>query len=314
MQFWALIVDSFRESRDKKTFWLLLAITVFIASAMMCVGIKADRITFIFGLWEIETTHFNPFSNLGQSAIAGLVVYLLMDLFLGWVGVLLMIIATAGAFPALMERGAIDVLVSKPLSRSKLFLYKYLSTMVFVFVQASFFVGLTFLVMGFRWGVWIPGYLLSIPLLVLLFSYVYCVPAWVAVRTGSTVAAVLVGIGAWIAYVTPSLALAAFEENPQLKRHERFYRAVTVLSWIPPKTDDIPYFAARLAHAGTSVDIFPAGFVGQTGTPRRDAMDRARSIEERELMTNPFLSIGSSLLFEAVVVLWAMWIFARKDY
>ena len=40
----------------------------------------------------------------------------------------------------------------------------------------------------------------------------------------------------------------------------------------------------------------------------------ARKMEERELKKSPLISIGTSLAFEAVVVLLAMWSFARKDY
>ncbi len=314
MQFWTLIVDSLRESLDRKIFWLMVVITLIIAGAMCSVGFESDRISFFFGFWDVQSGHFNPLSGLGQSRIAGLVVYLLMDMFLGWGGVILMIIATAGVFPSLMERGAIDVVLSKPMSRSRLFLYKYLASMVFVLLQAMLFVGLTFLVMGLRWGVWIPGYLLSIPLLVLLFSYVYCVSVLVAVRTRSTVAAILVSIGAWVLYVCPAMALVTFEQFPSLKENERLYRMMRVASWIPPKTAEVTYLAAKWAGAGTSVDVFPPSVMYSGRGVGREDIDRARKIEERELNKSPLVSIGSSLAFETVVVLLAMWSFARKDY
>ena len=86
--------------------------------------------------------------------------------------------------------GSIDVVLSKPMTRWQVFLGKYAGSMVFVFVQACIFVLLTFVVIGIRWGCWIPGYLLTIPLVLLLFSYLYCVSVWVAVYFRSTVAAV----------------------------------------------------------------------------------------------------------------------------
>lgn len=87
MQFWALIVDGLRDSLDRKIFWVLVAITLIIVAAMVSVGFESDRVSFMFGIWDVESDHFNPFSGLGQSRIAGLVVYILMDLFLGWIGV-----------------------------------------------------------------------------------------------------------------------------------------------------------------------------------------------------------------------------------
>ncbi len=314
MQFWALMVDAFRESLDRKIFWVMAGFAVLVAGAMACIGFESDGVSFFFGVWNLETDHYNPLSDLGRSHVVGLVVYTLTYAFLGWIGVILMIIATAGMFPEFVERGAVEIVLSKPLSRPRLFLYKYFSGMVFVFVQASLFVGLTFLVMGVRWHVWVPGYLLSIPLLVLLFSYVYCVSVLVGVRTRSSVAAILLSIGAWVLYVCPVTAVQTFDQFPSLKKHEQLYRMMRVLSWIPPKTAEIPYLAANWAGAGTSLDAFP-GMVIKTGSKNdRNQLDRARDLEERELRKNPFVSIGSSLCFEAVIVLLAMWSFSRKDY
>ncbi|RME41553.1 MAG: ABC transporter permease [Planctomycetota bacterium] len=313
MQLWALIVDAFRESLDRKIFWVMAAISVLIALTILSVGIESDRVTLLFGTWEIETKHFDPLSGLGQRRLMALIVFVLLDLFLGWTGMILMIIATAGMFPSMMERGRIDVLLSKPLGRPRLFLYKYIAGMVFVFVQASIFVGLTFLVIGFHWGLWVPGYLAAIPLLVLLFSYLYCVSVLVAVRTRSASAAVLLTIAAWVLFSVPTSVRQTFESFPKLKEHERLYRIVKVASWIPPKTSDITYFAARWAKAGTSLDIVPEEVMAGDDVDRSE-LDRARNLEEKEKRKSPWLSIGSSLLFEGCILLWGMAIFCRQDY
>lgn len=313
MQFWAVVVDSFRESLDRKIFWVMVAISCLIAATMVCVGIESDRLTFFFGLWEIETSHYNPFSGLGRSHLVGLVVYVLLDMFLGWGGMILMLIATAGMLPAMMERGGIDVLLAKPISRPRLFVYKYLATMVFALAQATLFIGLTFLVMGLRWKVWVPGYLLGIPLIVLLFSYVYCVSVLVAVKTRSTIAAVLLSVGAWVFFAVPPIALDVLDEIPALRENEKIYRGIKLAAWIPPKTMDIPYLAAKWAGAGTYIDMLPRSILSDAEVSR-DVLDRARESEQRELDKNPWVSIGSSLLFEAVIVVWATAVFVRKDY
>ena len=46
----------------------------------------------------------------------------------------------------------------------------------------------------------------------------------------------------------------------------------------------------------------------------RPRLEQARRIDQEAMLKNPALSIGSSLLFEAVVVLAAMWIFCRRDF
>ncbi|MCH7721651.1 MAG: ABC transporter permease subunit [Planctomycetes bacterium] len=314
MQFWAIIIDSVRESLDRKIFWVLVILTLMVGLAMLSVGFEGDQVHFCFGIWTMESAFYNPLSDLGPSRLAGAVVYGLLAGILGSIGMVLMIVATAGVFPSLMAGGSIDSLLSKPIGRPRLFAYKYLATMVFVLLQATIFVGVTFLVMGLRWGVWRPGYLLSVPLVVLLFSYIYCVSVLVAVKTRSTVAAILVSIGAWVFFAMIHNLPLVFDEFPLLKEHRLIYNTVRIVHWIPPKTGDFVYLAARLAGTGPSVDAFPP-FMVQRGWPQDQAsFQLAREIEERELLKDPVASIGSSLLFELVVVAWAMWIFVRRDY
>jgi len=315
MQFWALVVDGSRESRDKKIFWVVLAITLLIALAMLCIGFDGRRVSFFFGLVKGDAPESGLMESIGRTQLVGVVVWLLLETIFGWIGIVLMIVATAGMIPAFLERGVIDVVLAKPLSRPKLFLYKYLAGLVFVVVQSFIFVGATFLVMGFRWGLWVPGYLLAAPLLVLLFSYVYCVSVWVAVKTRSAIAAVLLSLGAWVVFALVHQGPMIFETFPALKEYRTLHAAVRAAAWIPPKTGDIIYFAARWAEAGTSAELF-TGIMprGAMDAEDRQQIDVAMQIEEKEILKSSISSVGSSLLFEAVVVLLAMWSFARKDY
>jgi len=314
MQFWSLLRQSVRESRDRRIFWVLLAATLLVTLAMASIALEKDRITVLFGLWETSTERFDPFSPAGRAALIGSVIFLPMQILLGGIGLILMLIATAGFFPAMLEQGAVDALLAKPISRPRLFLYKYVCGLTFVFIQATAFVVLTFLVMGLRWHVWALGYLLSIPLVVLLFSYLYCVSVLVAVKTRSSVAAILLTLAAWLLYVAPREAVETFETFPELQSRPQLYQAVRALAWIPPKTGDIPYLAARWARAGTALDVLPDA-VNNAQTPQeREQMQRARRIERQRLTTSPLLSIGSSLLFEAVILAWGMAAFVRRDF
>ncbi|MCP4248704.1 MAG: ABC transporter permease subunit [bacterium] len=314
MQFWALVVDSFRESRDRKIFWVLIGLSLLIAAVRACIGFSGNKVSFLFGLVESETDWFNPLTAAGRAHVATILVYGLMDFFLGWIGVALMVIATAGVFPAMMQGGAIDVLLAKPMSRPRLFVYKYIASMVFVLVQATFFVVLTYLVAGVRWGVWVPGYLLSIPLLVLLFSYIYCVTVLVAVTTRSTVAAILLTIGAWVVFSLVRGAPGVFDTFPGLQKYETTHRVIEAVAWIPPKTADIPYLAAKWTGAGTSLDMFPASLTENDPNVDTEQFERARPVEEEQLEMSATASIGSSLVFEALLVLVAMWRFSRRDF
>jgi len=309
MQTWALIVDSFRESLDRKIFWVLLIIELIVVAAMFCLGFEPGKIDIMFGLWSIETDYFTAFSGLRSDRIAAIAVSFVLDVVLGWIGVTLAIVATSGFFPSLLERGTVDVLVSKPISRTHLFLGKYAGSMVFVLLHAVFFVVLTFLVIGFRWGVWLPGYLLTIPLLVILFSYVYCISAWAGVRFRSSTVAINVSVGAWVFFAGIQSIGDAFEAFPAWKKNVWAYNAAVAARWVVPKTHDITYLAGRWSGAAVSTDLVPA--VEEADRP---AVEHAGRAERQRMDLNPVYTIGSSLLFEALVVLLTIRRFSRSDY
>lgn len=309
MQMWALMADTFRQSRDRRIFWLMLLISMATAGAMACVAFEPGKVNVLFGFWEIKTDLFTSASQIRADVIASVVVDFIMDLVLGWLGVILSIIATAGFIPGMMERGGIEVLASKPLKRWKLFLGKYLGSMGFWSFQAVVFVGLTFLVVGFRWGIWLPGYLWTIPLVVLLFSYLYCVSALAAVLFRGTVTVVLITLGAWVAFVGIQNLDDAFVMFPSWTENQRIYHFVGALRWAVPKTQDITYVARGLAGAAPSKDVVPQPDASEEGMLRL-----AGKVEAKRMAISPVYTIGSSLVFEAVMLLLATWRFSRRDF
>jgi hypothetical protein len=288
----------------------MLGLSVLVAAAMFCFSFEQGKVNVLFGMWVIETDKFTGVTGIKTDVIATLVVDGIMDTALGGMGVLLSIIATAGSFPTFLDRGAIDGILCKPMPRWKLFLGRYVGGMVFMGVQAAIFVVLTFLVVGLRWGVWLPGYLLAIPLVVLLFSYLYCISALVAVVTRSTVAAVLLTMLAWMAFTGVQTVDDLFTVMfPEWQENKMVYDAVHAARWIVPKTQDITYHAKKWSRAANASVLMDADTDDE-----REMIERATKVERARLALNPLAIIASSLLFEAVIVFAAMWKFARADF
>src|SRR5262245_29836748 len=114
MQFWSIIADSFRESRDRKIFWVMIGLSCLVAAAMACIGFRPGAVDFFFGAWTYETQHFTGPLGLREDLIATLIVDGILDNTLGSFGMILAIIATAGFIPTFLERGVVDVYLSKP--------------------------------------------------------------------------------------------------------------------------------------------------------------------------------------------------------
>lgn len=312
MQIWALIVDSFRETRNRKIFSVMIGISLFIAAAMACIEIGPDGINMLFGTWTFDTAGWGADDEQARSLVATLSIKLIADLYLGWIGIILALVATASIFPSLMERGAIDLVLSKPISRHAVFLGKYAGAMVFVLVQSTVFVGVTFVVIGTRWHQWLWGYLWLIPLMVILFSYVFAFSALFAVVTRSGMTSLLLTLLAWVAIYIPQEAYGAMLTMPQIDESGRWTRLIKTVKWIVPKTQDIPLIAGKLVGAGLVLDVFP---IDETDPDVPAKLTHARDGERRLTEeAEPISSIGSSLAFEAVIVLLAMWKFKRRDF
>src|SRR5262249_7835734 len=114
-----------------------------------------------------------------------------------WLASLLALISTAGIFPDFLASGSIDLFLAKPLSRLRLFFTKYMAGLLFVLLQVTLFTILCFFILGFRAGVWEPGLFLAIPLILLFFSYLFCICVLLGTLTRSTIAALMITLLVW---------------------------------------------------------------------------------------------------------------------
>jgi hypothetical protein len=118
-----------------------------------------------------------------------------------------------------------------------------------------------------------------------------------------------------VVFAAPNSMLSLFDTMPHLQQdYASAHRAAKVAHWILPKTAEIPFLAARWSGAGTSIEALPEGAIETDNQAEADQVRRANAMEKRMLKTDPLLSIGSSLAFEAGVVLLAMGVFVRKDF
>jgi hypothetical protein len=121
----------------------------------------------------------------------------LINDFGAWIILLVSIVITAGFIPNMINKGVIDLYISKPISRSQLLIYKYLGGLIFITVITSFTIGGVWLVIGLRTGIWSPNFLAVIPLLTFYFAILYAVSTLVGTVTRSTLVAILATILAW---------------------------------------------------------------------------------------------------------------------
>ena len=193
----ALFADALRRLRAAKLFWVALALSVIVAAACGYVGITPEGLDFPgFGTWE------NPVWN-STNLPAGEFYKIVFTSFgvgiwLAYAANLLAVISTASLVPALVDEGSVDLYVTRPLGRVRLFLTRYATGLLFVALQALCFSLTAMVVFGVRAGVFLPGLLWAVAFVTLFFSYLYCVSALIGLITGSGVTAILLTLLFWM--------------------------------------------------------------------------------------------------------------------
>jgi WD40 repeat protein len=133
-----------------------------------------------------------PRDEILNTAMTGITRFLL-----GTLGVMLAILITATMIPQTFEKGAIDLLLSKPLNRPLLFLAKYFGGCAFILINATYLVGGLCLLAGLRWGYWQPRMLLGIPIFLFLFGIYYSISAIAGVIWRNAVICVFLTVAFW---------------------------------------------------------------------------------------------------------------------
>jgi len=276
MKILALIQYTFRELIARATLIVLAAISTLIL--LFCLLAFSTRPT-------DEGTIVQFFGNDMSQALPGDMleqfVAQMQSGFSGglFLGVILFgVLATAGAIPDMLERGTVDLYLSKPLARWQLLLGKYLGAVAVVFVNILYFIGALWLISGFRLGVWNVSFLSSALLLALVFACLYAVIVFMAVVSRTTAVAVLT---AFLLIVLVEPILYGRQTNLFLLSESPIYRAVL---------DGIAYALPQLTGA-------------------RDAI--ARHIVHQPVEWGPLAQcLASGSGFFAL----GAWIFHRRDY
>jgi hypothetical protein len=379
----ALLLDAYRELNSKRLFWIALAISGLIVAAFAALGVTPTGVTILF--WEVDVPFMDAVDLTPERFYKLLFTNFGVGFWLAWLGSILALVSTAGMIPDFIASGAVELTLSKPISRVRLFLTKYLCGLLFVTLQVGVFSTASFLVIGIRGGVWEPGLFLAVPLVVIFFSYLFSVCALLGLLTRSTIASLLLTLLFWFflfclnaadvvvlqgremnalrqeltlariermerstaeiirrarvedGHDDPDAPIAADEldkANPRLAdaraalerarrqapRWDLASRIVVGVKTVFPKTSETVQLidrwiveAARLERIPGD-DVEPSTFrFGAPMSQQEQRLLQAR-IEERLRGRNAWWVLGTSLIFEAMVLALACVVFVRRDF
>jgi hypothetical protein len=138
-----------------------------------------------------------PLSRTQLMPVLRVVVNQIVNFMVGALGGFAAILVTASMITQTFEPGSIDLLLSKPVSRTLVFLTKFAGGCIFIGLNAAYFVAGMYLVAGWRFDLWIPKLFWCIPVFLFMFVVFYSVCSLAGVLSRNTIVAIVLTIVFW---------------------------------------------------------------------------------------------------------------------
>ena len=196
----------------------------------------------------------------------------------------LAIFATAHLVPRMQEKGTIDLYLSRPVSRTKLILSRYLAGLILAGSNVLYLLGSIWAIVMWKTHVVHPRFFAGGAVILFVIATLMAFAFLIGVITSSTAVSIMTTYGMFFF----SIMLVGHDRIAAALSREWQAALINSLYWIVPKT----------AELGEAVVAFVSG----NQVPERVAA---------ALSWSPFLSTGG---FAAGCLILACWLFQRKEF
>jgi len=104
------------------------------------------------------------------------------------------LISVASIIPSLLEKGNIDLMLSKPISRGKIILGKFAGGVFLIFLSLVYLIGAVWLILSVKSGYWNASFLTSILWLTFSFAVIYSLVIFIGVTTQSSILSIIINV------------------------------------------------------------------------------------------------------------------------
>lgn len=274
----AIIKNTFREALAKKIFigyYIFYAIVIII----MLFAVNLDAVEGVLSFADVQKAVVSVESGFLSLAFALILFFSL--------------ISASSFITSMVDKGTIDLLISKPVSRTKILLSKYVGAILFVGASMVFLIGSIWLILAAKSGYWNSAFLLSIISLTFAFAVMYSISVFIGLTTQSTIISILVNFFL-IFVLCPILAareqlIFTFVKSDAVKFIFNFFY------YVLPKPGEIKDVTNAIL-AGENIPLWKG------------------AVNELGMMGPSWLSVLTSLLFSIVLISYSVYYFSKKDY
>jgi len=337
IQAYTILLDSLRMLRANKLFWVSMWISTFVALVYASIGFTPTGVSVGFGLAKFDMALLREGSKEAETFYLLIFTDVIARFWLGWLALILALISTCSIFPQFLQSGSIELVLSKPVSRLRLFVLKYLGGLLFVTVQTSLFCLVAFVAIGLRLEEWSVSIFWAVPIITFAFSLIYCVGVLIGVLTRSTVFSLLGALLFWaltlvaqwtedltyqFAYLFPAMGMQMNFSTGQLEdttdesaeTWKKYHAATQTITAVLPKARECTLSLKRLIRFRERPSLLTGMDFGSVYAGGDMDPVVKQAMEKRELRHSWLALITSSLIFELLVLGLAATIFMRRDY
>jgi len=269
---WIMTLYTLREALARKVFLFFLGISALVIIGMAIIFSIIDTTALIEGI--------NPSGNKVVLTEIITVLELMIISPLAGLCLLLAIFSSSSFVPVMLEKGNIDLLLSKPVSRNQMLLGKYFGGMLVVLINIAFLIIGVWLVISLKFSYWDFSFLSVILVVTFTFAVLYSIIVLFGVITQGSVFGMMI---AYFIFLILSPVLLLGKERLHILIESDFIKTIVEgLYYIFPKTSELMgVITINLASGKGIADYQP---------------------------------VLTSLLFLILVLIYSLFLFNRKDF
>lgn len=235
-----------REALSRKIIITFFAISTFV---IIIFALLFSLVTFEDFSGMVNANGKDPI-NLASEIVKGLKLFVVAPLFGG--GLFLAIFSASSFIPNMLEKGTVDLLISKPISRAQIILGKFIGGVLIVLINIAYLIIILWFLIGIKFGIWDTDFLYSILTITFTFSALYSLIILIGILTQSSVLAMMLS---YLIFFVLSPILAARETIAAFLKSSLMESVMDILYYIIPKTSELGTLTSEIA-LGYSIDEF----------------------------------------------------------
>ena len=241
-----MTLSTLREEMSKKVFIFFMGISavVLIIQLIIFSFINVDQLTKAVSPMGLKVDMKQVISSLEMMIVSPLAV----------LGLLLAIFSSSSFIPSMLEKGNIDLLLSKPVSRTELIFGKYLGGLLVVFINVFSLVFGVWLIISLKFGFWDPAFLIISIVVTFTFAVLYSMIVLFGIITQSSVLGMM---AAYFTFLIVSPLLFTAKDRFLVAIDNGFLKnLIKVCYYIVPKTSELMGSLLMNITAGKEIESF----------------------------------------------------------